>query len=130
MFTRRSLLSSGAAGVAAVTLAACASTTDPTTGVVTYGLSTAVVAYIQSAVNYAKQYIPTIESIAATAISMFGPQFASVVAIGTTAINTVINTLINLIPGVAPAAGRWRRISYRGVFVGWTTTHVPIYSER
>lgn len=128
MLTRRTLLSSGAAIGASATLAACATTVSPT-GVTTYGLDPTVVAYIQSAVNFAKQYVPTIESIAATAISVFGSQYASIVAIGSAAINTIINTLINLIPGAAPAARRFHGMHLRGVFIGWTTGHVPIYSE-
>ena|ERR1700722_1442532 len=134
MLTRRSLLSSGAAGVASVTLAACATTIDPTTGATTYGLSPATIAFIQNAVSLVKQYVPTLESIAGTAASLFGPQFAAVVSVGSAAINAVINTLIDLVPGAAPTSLKMHRFGLQDRalgrrFVGWTATHVPVYAQ-
>jgi hypothetical protein len=128
MLSRRSLMTSGAAGVAGLALAACA-TTDPTTGVTSYGLPASVVAYIQNAVATVKAYIPTVESIVGTALSLFGPQYATLVTIGTAAINTIISTLTNLI---TPAAGRFgmrQRDRYGRRFVGWTTQRVPVYAQ-
>ena len=132
MLSRRSLMTRGAAVVASAALAACA-TTDPTTGVTSYGLPASVIAYIQNIVAQIKAYIPTVESIAGTALSLFGPSYASIVAIGTAAIDTVISALTNLITPPVTASLRYgfrRRGRYGRVFVGWTSAqHVPIYAQ-
>ena len=133
MLSRRSLMTSGAASVGGLALAACA-TLDPLTGVTTYGLPASVVAFIQNAVATVASYIPTIESIAGTALSLFGPQYASLVAIGTAAINYVISTLTNLITPPVTAAGRFgaRRRGpdrYGRTFVGYTAQRVPVYAQ-
>ena len=126
MLTRRSLLSSGAIGVTGLALAACG-TLDPVTGVTSYGLPAGVVAFIQNAVAQIRAYIPTVESIAGVALSLFGPSYASLVTIGTAAINTIITTLTNLITPPVTAAGR--RDRYGRTFVGWTVQRVPVYAQ-
>jgi hypothetical protein len=114
ILTRRSLLSSVAAGSATLALAGCATSTNPTTGAVTVGLSPAVADFIQSAVAAAAKYIPTIESIAATAASLFGPAFGTAVQIGTAALNQVIAVLTNVVTSLVPAASARLKGRLRG----------------
>lgn len=139
--TRRSLLGSAAAGAAALALAACASTTNPTTGVVTYSLAPAVVTYIQDAVSAVAKYVPTIESIAAIAAGLFGPAYAAIVAGASSAINTVIAALTGVAASATAAArfGMRLRATYAsGQLVGFSTvtnastgvkTTVPVFSQ-
>jgi hypothetical protein len=128
MLTRRKLLAS-AAPAAALAVATCG-TLDPVTGVTSYGLPASVIAFIQQGVATVSSYIPTIESIVGTALSLFGPQYATLVTIGTAAINTVISTLTNLIAPPVVAAGRLHRSDrYGRRFVGWTLQHVPVYAQ-
>lgn len=101
--TRRNLLTS-AAGLGVVALAGCTTTTDPTTGVVTLGLNASVTDFIQSAVAAAAKYIPTVESIVATAAGLFGSQYAAIVTAGSAALNAVVSALTNVVTQLVPAA--------------------------
>lgn len=99
IISRRSLLTStallGAAALAGCTTAQIAS------------LQTSwatVVGQIQSAVATAAQYVPTIESIAATAASLFGPQYSAIVAAGSAAFNTIVAVLTNVVANLSPPA--------------------------
>jgi hypothetical protein len=133
MLTRRTLLASAAV----VPLAGCGITINPTTGQVT--LPANVVDFITSAVAFAAKYIPTAEAIAAVAASLFGPTFATIVTIGSQAINTVIQYLTNLITPLAPAAAA-RRLAVRvysrlgvpppvsgSVLIGYTSNGIPVF---
>jgi len=59
---------------------------------------------IQTAVANASTYVPTVESIIATAASLFGPQYAVIVAAGTAAFNQIVATLVNVVANLSPAA--------------------------
>jgi hypothetical protein len=88
------------AAVAPAALAACA--TNPTTGAVT--LDASVVTFIQNAVATAAKYIPTINSIATAAASLFGPGYVATVQFGSAAVNTVINALVGVVGTLSLAA--------------------------
>jgi len=85
--------------MAAISLAGCA--TNPTTGAI--GLSAGISDFIQAAVAAAAKYVPTVESIVATAASLFGAQYSAIVQIGTAAINSLISTLVSIV-GTLPSA--------------------------
>lgn len=97
--SRRSLLTS-AALLGAVAVAGCS--TAQITAFETQWAS--VASQIQQAVGVAAQYIPTIESIAATAASLFGPQYAALVTAGSAAFNAIVQTLINVVGALTPPA--------------------------
>jgi preprotein translocase subunit YajC len=128
------VLAGGAAVVLAGGLAGCATSTNPTTGQVTYGLDPTVVTFIQDAVAAVAKYTPAIESIAATAASLFGPAYTAVVAAGSAAVNTVIATLENLVPSLPVGAERVHA-KFRvmatpplgGKFAGYTKQGVPVF---
>jgi hypothetical protein len=136
LLSRRNLLLSGAS-ISAMAVAGCASITNPTTDQVTYGLDPTVVAFITTAVQTVAKYAPTIESIAATAASIFGPVYATVVTAGSAAVNTVIAALQNLVPSL-PVGARRMGVQVRslsaaaaasGTLVGYTTKGVPVYAR-
>ena len=130
MINRRKMLASIAP---AALVAGCGITINPTTGAVT--LPANVVDFIQGAVAAAAKYIPVVESIAAAAATLFGPGFASIVTIGSQAINTLIAYLTNLIPPAAPPAPASMRAYHRlglvppagAHLIGYTRNGVPIY---
>ena len=132
--SRRSLLGSAAA-LAAGGLASCTSVTNPTTGAVTYGLDPTVAQFITTAVQKIAQYAPTLESIAATAASLFGPAYAAIVTAGSAAVNTIISTLTNLVPTLPVAASRLSAsvramaAAASGSLVGYTKAGVPVYAQ-
>lgn len=134
MISRRALLSTAAAGLPAIGLAACASTT--TNGVTTYGFSQQVITYITDAVQAVANYAPSIESIAATAAGLFGPAYAAAVTIGSTAINTLISTLQSIIPTL-PVGGKLRSgaiiSSASGSLAGYAKlpngTYIPVFAQ-
>jgi hypothetical protein len=140
MLSRRSILM----GAAALPLGACASVTNPTTGVVTYGLDPTVAAFIAKAVAKVAQYAPTVESIAATAASLFGAGYGAIVTAGSAAVNTVIAALTNLVTNLPVAASARLKASVRqlatagalhGALVGYTQPvngkggGVPVYAQ-
>jgi hypothetical protein len=97
---RRFLLSSAALAGAALALGACSSE-QVATFESDWG---AVEDALQSAVAQAAKYIPTVESIVATAASLFGPQYAALVQIGTAAFNQVVTALTNVVGALTPPA--------------------------
>lgn len=126
MYNRRSLLI-GSVAVAALPLANCA-----TTGL----LNPSVVEFIKNAVATAAKYIPTVESIAATAASLFGPAYVAVVQIGSAALDQVIATLVNVVNSLPLSAKRNMRASLRGsspmapVVIGRTPSGVTVTGYR
>lgn len=109
-FSRRTLLAS-VAPAAALTVAGCSNILGTgigvavgPTGAISVTLPPAITDAIQSAVNLAVKYIPTVESILATAAGLFGPSYATIVTAGSAALNAVISALVNIVAGQAPAA--------------------------
>lgn len=99
MLTRRSLLSTAAIG-ATIAVAGC-STAQIQQAQTDWAN---IVGEIQSAVAAAAKYVPTVESIAATAASLFGPQYTAIVTAGSAALNTIIATLTNVANALTPPA--------------------------
>ncbi len=130
--TRRHLFALGA-GASVAALGGCGIFTQNANG--SYGLSAAVIAFVQSAVQTVAGYLPAIESIAATAASLFGPAYSSIVAIGSTAINQVITYLQNLIanpPSLGARLGAYRAVGAAvpsGKLVGYTKNGVPVFAQ-
>jgi len=100
MITRRKLLTTTALGATALTVAGCS--TAQITAFETQWAS--VASLVQQAVSTAAQYIPTIESIAATAASLFGPQYVTLVTAGSAAFNQIVQALVNVVGNLAPPA--------------------------
>ena len=102
--TRRNLLTGVAPG-ALLAVAGCTSTQ-----VASFEAQwTTIVSTVQSAVAAAAGYIPTIESIANTVASLFGPTWQAAVAAGTVIVNQIITTLTNVVNNLTPpAAARMR----------------------
>lgn len=99
MLTRRSLLSTAAIG-GAVALAGC--TTAQVQQFETQW--TTIVGEVQTAVAAAAKYVPTVESIAATAASLFGPAYVTAVQAGSAAFNMIVATLVNIVNNLTPPA--------------------------
>lgn len=136
MVTRRKMLTNilmAGAATSALAVAGCATTTNPTTGVTTYGLDPTVVAEITAAVSAVAQYAPTIESIAATAAGLFGPAYTTLVTVGSAAVNTVISALENLVTQLPVGARRARMgATPSGTLRGYVKTpngYIPIYAQ-
>jgi hypothetical protein len=100
LLSRRRLLMSGVGLLGAGVLGGCA--TNPSTG--QPELSPTVVDAIQNAVATAAQYIPAVESIAATAAALFGPGYATIVQIGSSALNTLIAALESVVSNLTTNA--------------------------
>lgn len=100
MITRRKLLTTSALGATALTIAGCS--TAQITAFETQWAS--VASLVQQAVSTAAQYVPTIESIAATAASLFGPQYVTLVTAGSAAFNQIVQALVNVVNNLAPPA--------------------------
>jgi hypothetical protein len=98
--SRRSLLAGGAMLGAGVALAGC-STAQIQQAVSDWNN---VVTVIQNAVSTGAAYIPTVETIAAEAASLFGPAYEAIVVAGSTALNQVIADLEGAVNGLSPAA--------------------------
>jgi hypothetical protein len=49
-------------------------------------------------------YVPTIESIIATAANLFGPQYGALVTIGSNYFNQIVATLTNIVTSITPLA--------------------------
>jgi hypothetical protein len=107
--SRRAFLASASS----LPLAACV--TGPN-GV--YELDPTVIDAIQSAVSTAAQYIPTVESIISLAASLFGPAYASVISIGTTAFNSLVAALTSIVGNLTPPASARLRARLRGSYSG------------
>ena len=132
--SRRKILLSGV-GASAGAMTGCTSITNPTTGAVTYGLDPTVVAFITNAVQQIASYAPAIESIAATAASLFGPAYGAIVTAGSAAVNAIISALTNLVPTLPTAAARLKSsvqslaTSASGHLVGYTKQGVAIFAQ-
>lgn len=100
MITRRKLLTTTALGATALAVVGCS--TAQITAFETQWAS--VASLVQQAVSTAAQYIPTIESIAATAASLFGPQYVTLVTAGSAAFNQIVAALVNVVNNLAPPA--------------------------
>ena len=139
MLSRRSMLSTSAIGAVAgaLALAGCAETTNPTTGAISFQLSPAIADFIQSAVAAAAKYIPTIESIAATAASLFGPVYGAIVTAGSAALNQIVAVLTNVATQLSPPAAAAMRARLRAatgpsaaVLIGITSANVAVQGYR
>jgi hypothetical protein len=108
MINRRTLLAGIAPG-AALGLAACANGTLPVsispTGQITVNLPSAVNDAIAQAVATVAKYLPTAETIASAAAGLFGPTYASIVTVGSAALNQLIAFLQSVVT-TAPAASK------------------------
>jgi hypothetical protein len=101
VISRRKFFTTTALGVPALAIAGCADIQAPAISTEI----TQVISAIQSAVATVAQYIPTAEAIAGLAASLFGPQWASLVTLGSAAINSIISALESLTP---PVTARFR----------------------
>lgn len=129
MMNRRSLLSGAALGAVGLAVAGCS-----TDQIASFETAWATVAgQIQSAVSTAAAYIPTIESIAATAASLFGPGYAALVQAGSAAFNAIVQTLINVVANLSPPASARLSAKLRAsspalpVTIGVTAAGVPVH---
>jgi hypothetical protein len=145
--SRRALLTNAAPAVGALALAGCSNVLGTGIGInttagggVTVTLPTNVNTFIQTIVQKAAQYAPTIESIAQEAASLFGPAYLGIVTIGSAAINTLITSLENLTaaPATAPATattsavvtGRRMGATLTAKKIGMTAQGVVVYGVR
>jgi hypothetical protein len=125
MITRRSLLMSSAL-IGAGALAGC------TTAQIGTGW-TSIAGLIQQAVAAAGTYVPTIESVIATAASLFGPGYAAIVTAASAAFNQVVAVLTNVVaalpaPALARLGARLRGSSPQlRVTIGRTSTGVVVH---
>jgi hypothetical protein len=100
MMNRRTLLITTALGATGIAVAGCS-----TTQIATFEAEWATVAgQVQNAVSIAAKYVPTIESIAATAASLFGPQYVVLVTAGSAAFNQVVQALVSVVANLTPPA--------------------------
>jgi hypothetical protein len=95
---RRKLLA-GAAPLAAIAVVDCAGvqTPVPVPTPIPGTVISSVIDFIQAAVNIGARYVPTVETIAAVAASLFGPQWVTIVQVGSAAINALIQSLQNVL---------------------------------
>lgn len=128
---RRAFLTSTAfVGAAAVTGCTTAQITSLQAG------WASVVGQIQQAVANAAAYIPTIESIAATAASLFGPQYSALVQVGTAAFNQIVATLVNVVASLTPPAAARLAVKLSAsspqtpVIIGTTSTGIRVTGWR
>lgn len=126
--SRRKLLTTSVLGVGALALANC--TTAQITSFETQWAT--VAGQIQNAVAAAGTYVPTIESIAETAASLFGPQYATLIAAGSAAFNQIVATLTNVVTNLSPPASAKLGARLRAsspqvpVTIGTTATGVKV----
>ena len=93
--SRRTLLTSVAPG-AVIALAGCTAAQQAQWAT--------IVGQIQTAVAAAAKYIPSVESIAAEAAALFGPQYTLLVTAGSAALNQIIQVLVNVAGALTPAS--------------------------
>jgi hypothetical protein len=107
MMNRRTLLTGAALGGLGLAVAGCSST-DISSAEASWasvlGNIQSAVATATAAISSATAYIPTIESIVATAANLFGPQYAALVTIGSAAFNQIVATLTNVVNSLVPVA--------------------------
>ena len=142
ILSRRHLFALGA-GASVAALGGCGLFTQNANG--SYGLSAAVIAFIQSAVQTVANYVPAIESIAATAASLFGAGYSAIVAVGSAAVNQIITYLENLVANPPTLGARLSARAYRlagavlptGSLVGYAKVpaqgggfaYVPVFAQ-
>lgn len=97
--SRRTLLTSVAPG-AVIALAGCTAAQQAQWAT--------IVGQIQTAVAAAAKYIPSVESIAAEAAALFGPQYTLLVTAGSAALNQIIQVLVNVAGALTPPASKMR----------------------
>jgi hypothetical protein len=130
--SRRSMLGSVAGLAVAAGLGACA--TNPTTGAIT--LDPTVIDAVQQGVATIASFLPTVESIVAEAASLFGPAYAGIVTIGSSALNALINAIASIVTNLAPPASAALHARLKGatarspVPIGVTTSGVQILGYR
>lgn len=100
MLSRRLFLAAAAPLAVAVGLGGCV--TNPTTG--QEELSPQVIDFIQNGVAALQQFVPSVESIVATAVGLFGPGYTTLVQIGSAAINTLISALASAVSNLTTSA--------------------------
>jgi len=129
--TRRALLAGASLG-AVVAVAGCT-----TAQISTFEAQwTSIVDAVQAAVAAAAKYIPTVETIAATAASLFGPAWQAAVAAGTVVVNQIVATLTNVVNNLSPPAQARLQARLRGssvsspIVVGVTSTNVVVRGYR
>lgn len=128
--TRRKLLTATALGAGALTLANCSTTqiaSVGTTWTTVVGEIQGAVASATAAISTASAYIPTIESIVATAANLFGPQYSALVTVGSAAFNTIVATLTNVVSILSPPAkaNLAARLMASSPYVPVTISHLP-----
>jgi hypothetical protein len=127
--SRRKLLTTSVLGAGALALANC--TTAQIGSVEAEWAS--VAGAIQGAVANAAAYVPTIESIAATAASLLGPGYATLVQVGSAVFNQIVATLSNVVANLSPPASAKLHAKLRAsspqvpVTVGVTSTGVTVH---
>ena len=130
--TRRTLLATVAPAAVALAVAGCSTTQIA-------GFETAwaaIVSEVQAGVAAAANYIPTIESVAATAASLFGPAWEAAVAAGSIVVNQIIATLVNVVGALTPPASHALRVRLRAsslntpVVIGTTAGGVTVTGYR
>ena len=115
--SRRTLLTSVAPG-AALAVAGCS-----TAQVAQYQAEWAtIVGDIQSGVAAVAKYVPSVESIAAEAAALFGPQYTAIVVAGSAALNEIVQVLINVANSLTPPASAKLRTRLRGTSPALKTT--------
>ena len=102
--SRRTLLTSVAPG-AVIALAGCTAAQQAQWAT--------IVGQIQTAVAAAAKYIPSVESIAAEAAALFGPQYTLLVTAGSAALNQIIQVLVNVAGALTPPAASKMRARLR-----------------
>lgn len=126
--SRRMFLSGAALLATGIAVAGC-STTQLANAQAEWA---SIVGMIQSAVAVGASYVPTIESIAATAASLFGPQYAALVQIGSAAFNQIVTVLENVVAVLNPPAKASLRRKLMSsspaapVLVGTTSTGISV----
>jgi hypothetical protein len=128
IMNRRTLLTGTILGAAGLALANCT-----TAQVTQFETEWATIAGdIQSAVSTAAGYIPTIESVAETAASLFGPSYVTLVTAGSAAFNQIVATLEAVVANLTPPASAKLHARLKAsspaapIAVGVTTTGVTV----
>lgn len=132
ILNRRALLSGAAVAGLGVALAGCTAAQIQSA----QAAWASVAGQIQSTVATAAQYVPTIESIASVAASLFGPQYAVLVQVGSAAFNQIVATLTSVVSNLTPPAAQ--RLAARlgasspnvPVTIGTTPAHVTVIGWR
>jgi hypothetical protein len=129
---RRSLLSGVALFGAGIALAGCS--TDQISSAQSEWAT--IIGEIQSAVANSASYVPTVESIAETAASLFGPQYDAIVVAGSAALNTIISTLTSVVAVLSPPAAGRLMLKLQGsspstpVTIGVTSSGVVVHGYK